>query len=133
MPPHAHIRLVELNSFVKKLIADNTQPQWITAEISEVNEHYSGHCYLELIEKDDADEHIIAKAKAAVAELVVFSDLQELLSQAQLPLPIPQDVPEWLSPVISVIPGQILAWQMALSRGLDPDKPKGLSKVTETL
>ncbi len=66
MPPHAHIRLVELNSFVKKLIADNTQPQWITAEISEVNEHYSGHCYLELIEKDDADEHIIAKAKAVI-------------------------------------------------------------------
>ncbi len=66
MPPHAHIRLVELNSFVKKLIADNTQPQWITAEISEVNEHYSGHCYLELIEKDDADEHIIARAKAVI-------------------------------------------------------------------
>ena len=66
MPPHAHIRLVELNSFVKKLIADNTQPQWITAEISEVNEHNSGHCYLELIEKDDADEHISAKAKATI-------------------------------------------------------------------
>jgi glucosamine--fructose-6-phosphate aminotransferase (isomerizing) len=76
---------------------------------------------------------IIAKAKAAVAELVVISDLQELLSQAQLPLPIPQGVPEWLSPIVSVIPGQILAWQMALSRGLDPDKPKNLSKVTETL
>ena len=76
---------------------------------------------------------IIAKAKAAVAELVVISDLQELLSQAQLPLPIPQGVPEWLAPITAVIPGQILAWQMALSRGLDPDKPKGLSKVTETL
>lgn len=66
MALHPHIRLVELNSFVKKLIADNTQPQWITAEISEVNEHYSGHCYLELIEKDDADEHIIARAKAVI-------------------------------------------------------------------
>ncbi len=63
---------------------------------------------------------------------MVISDLPELLSHAQLPLPIPQGVPEWLSPIVAVIPGQILAWQMALSRGLDPDKPKGLSKVTET-
>lgn len=75
---------------------------------------------------------IIARAKATQAELVVISDLPELLSHAQLPLPIPQGVPEWLSPIVAVIPGQILAWQMALSRGLDPDKPKGLSKVTET-
>jgi exodeoxyribonuclease VII large subunit len=66
MAKHPYIRLVELNSFVKKLIADNTQPQWITAEISEVNEHYSGHCYVELVEKDEADDRIIAKAKAVI-------------------------------------------------------------------
>jgi len=76
---------------------------------------------------------IINKANAMQAELVVISDLEEMLAQAQLPLPIPPGVPEWLSPLVAVIPGQILAWQIALSRGLDPDKPKGLSKVTETL
>jgi len=76
---------------------------------------------------------IIDKANAMQAELVVISDLEELLSQAQFALPLPSGVPEWLSPITAVIPGQILAWQMALSRGLDPDKPKGLSKVTETL
>jgi glucosamine--fructose-6-phosphate aminotransferase (isomerizing) len=76
---------------------------------------------------------IIERANAMQAEVVVISDREELLSLAQLPLPIPHGVPEWLSPVVAVIPGQILAWQMALTRGLDPDKPKGLSKVTETL
>jgi len=42
-------------------------------------------------------------------------------------------LPEWLSPIVAVIPGQILAWQIALSRGADPDRPQGLTKVTETL
>ena len=76
---------------------------------------------------------IIARAKAMEAELVVISDLSELLAAGQLALPLPMGVPEWLSPIVAVIPGQILAWQIALSCGLDPDRPKGLSKVTETL
>ena len=31
-----------------------------------------------------------------------------------------------------ILPIQQLAWRMALDRGLDPDQPRGLSKVTET-
>jgi glucosamine--fructose-6-phosphate aminotransferase (isomerizing) len=46
-------------------------------------------------------------------------------------LPVPR-VPELLAPLVSVLPGQLLAYHAALARGLDPDRPRGLTKVTET-
>lgn len=46
-------------------------------------------------------------------------------------LPVPR-FPELLSPVLAVVPGQLLAFHAARARGLDPDAPRGLSKVTET-
>jgi glucosamine--fructose-6-phosphate aminotransferase (isomerizing) len=42
------------------------------------------------------------------------------------------EVPELLAPIVSVIPGQLLAYHAALTRGLDPDCPRGIRKVTET-
>jgi exodeoxyribonuclease VII large subunit len=39
---------------------------WVTAEISEMKVNYSGHCYLELIEKDSSGESIKAKARATI-------------------------------------------------------------------
>jgi exodeoxyribonuclease VII large subunit len=39
---------------------------WVIAEISEINENYSGHCYLELIEKQPDDQNVKAKAKAII-------------------------------------------------------------------
>ena len=47
------------------------------------------------------------------------------------PLPLPA-LPEILSPLAAIVPGQLLALALALSRGLDPDRPRGLRKVTET-
>jgi glucosamine--fructose-6-phosphate aminotransferase (isomerizing) len=35
-----------------------------------------------------------------------------------------------LSPLLSVVPGQLFAAALARARGLDPDHPVGLSKVT---
>ena len=46
-------------------------------------------------------------------------------------LPVPR-LPELLSPIVSVVPGQLLALHAARARGLDPDAPRGLTKVTET-
>ena len=46
-------------------------------------------------------------------------------------LPVPR-LPELLSPLVAVVPGQLLALHAARARGLDPDAPRGLSKVTET-
>jgi glutamine---fructose-6-phosphate transaminase (isomerizing) len=42
------------------------------------------------------------------------------------------DLPEALAPIPAVVFGQQLAHALALARGLDPDAPRGLSKVTKT-
>lgn len=67
------------------------------------------------------------------AELLVISDAPEALALARTPLPMAGDVPEWLSPIPAVVPGQVLALYLALAKGLDPDTPRGLRKVTKTL
>jgi glutamine---fructose-6-phosphate transaminase (isomerizing) len=41
-------------------------------------------------------------------------------------------LPEHLLPTLEILPLQRLAWRVALERGLDPDRPRGLSKVTQT-
>ncbi len=42
------------------------------------------------------------------------------------------DLPECLTPLALVLPGQLLAEAVAVSLGLSPDRPEGLSKVTLT-
>jgi len=48
-------------------------------------------------------------------------------------LPIAAEgLPEQLHPLLEILPLQRLAWRIALDRGLDPDRPRGLAKVTHT-
>ncbi len=46
---------------------------------------------------------------------------------------LPPDVPEALSPLLEVLPFQLLALDLAIERNEDPDAPRFLRKVTETL
>jgi glucosamine--fructose-6-phosphate aminotransferase (isomerizing) len=41
-------------------------------------------------------------------------------------------LPEWLAPLGLIVPGQLLTEALARRRGIDPDSPRGLSKVTQT-
>jgi glucosamine--fructose-6-phosphate aminotransferase (isomerizing) len=41
-------------------------------------------------------------------------------------------VPELLAPLVSILSGQLLAFHAARARGLDPDRPRGILKITET-
>ncbi|HUQ77617.1 MAG TPA: SIS domain-containing protein [Patescibacteria group bacterium] len=47
-------------------------------------------------------------------------------------LPLPADLPAPLASLVTIVPGQLLAEAVARRRGLDPDAPPGLSKVTLT-
>jgi glucosamine--fructose-6-phosphate aminotransferase (isomerizing) len=67
------------------------------------------------------------------AELVIFSDQKELLEMAQTPFMLPEAVPEWLSPVVAAVPGQLFAAALTRAMGYDLDRPRGLHKVTETI
>jgi glucosamine--fructose-6-phosphate aminotransferase (isomerizing) len=47
-------------------------------------------------------------------------------------LRLPPGLREWLSPIVAVVPGQVLALHEAARRGRAIDAPVGLTKVTET-
>jgi glucosamine--fructose-6-phosphate aminotransferase (isomerizing) len=81
-----------------------------------------------------ADELVefLRKLREREAELVVISDREDALAMAQTPFPLPKGVPEWLSPLVAVVPGQIFALGLTLAKGFDPDHPRGLRKVTLT-
>lgn len=66
------------------------------------------------------------------AELIVISDDAATLAQARVPLALPGGVPEWLSPLTAIVPGQLFAMHLAHSRDYDPDHPRAIRKVTET-
>jgi glucosamine--fructose-6-phosphate aminotransferase (isomerizing) len=66
------------------------------------------------------------------AEVLVISDSPEALASARTPLALPGEVPEWLSPITAIVPGQLFAMHLAHARDYDPDRPRSLRKVTET-
>ena len=61
----------------------------------------------------------------------VQADVLRVGDAGGLPL-ITDGVPEHLLPVLEILPLQRLAWRLALDRGIDPDRPRGLAKVTST-
>jgi glucosamine--fructose-6-phosphate aminotransferase (isomerizing) len=78
-------------------------------------------------------EEMVSELESLDSELLIISDKKSLLEKAQLAFPIPGGIPEWLTPPVAVLPGQLLAMELAAAKGFDPDRPKGLHKVTETL
>lgn len=47
-------------------------------------------------------------------------------------IPVPKGLPEWLSPITAILPGQLLAYHLTKARGFDPDRPRAIHKVTLT-
>lgn len=69
-------------------------------------------------------------------ELMTIGDDQGLLNlpaskDAAFPLDL-MGIPEALSPIVGVVPGQLFALHLALARGHNPDEPRGLNKITST-
>ncbi|MBP6016970.1 MAG: SIS domain-containing protein [Candidatus Promineofilum sp.] len=66
------------------------------------------------------------------AEVIAVTDVDDLLALARVPLALPAPLPEWLSPITAIVPGQLLAMHLAQARDYDIDSPRGIHKVTET-
>jgi exodeoxyribonuclease VII large subunit len=63
----ASIKLSELNQAIRALVKQEFPDQvWVMADISEIKINASGHAYLELVEKDQKTEKIIARARATI-------------------------------------------------------------------
>jgi glucosamine--fructose-6-phosphate aminotransferase (isomerizing) len=67
------------------------------------------------------------------AELMVVSDRPAALAMARWPVPVPEGTPEWLGPIVSIVPGQLHALHLTRARGLDEERPRNLLKVTRTV
>ena len=67
-----------------------------------------------------------------LAELVVISNDKIALSLAQVPLKIPNETPEWLSPLVSILPAQLFAYNLTIAKRYNTEQPRSIRKVTET-
>ncbi len=77
-------------------------------------------------------QEMIQKLKNAGADLLIVSNDQETLAMGDCSIEIPQGVTDFTSPFLNVVSAQVFACSLAKLRGLNPDAPRGLSKVTIT-
>ena len=69
------------------------------------------------------------------AEIVAITDSgnREVAARATRVIQLPRRVPETLTPIPYIVPAQLFAASLAARKGLDPDQPRTLSKVTLTI
>ena len=72
----------------------------------------------------------VERAREAGATVVASGAAAESIRGAEYVLTSPPSSSPLLAPLLSIVPGQLFAWALARARGLDPDAPRGLSKVT---
>jgi len=77
-------------------------------------------------------KQLLTRLKTLGAETVVISSEAALLKAATRPIEVPQRIDELLSPIPYIIPAQIFAALLAEAKGLSPDRPRSLAKVTKT-
>ncbi|WP_420641114.1 SIS domain-containing protein [Candidatus Leptofilum sp.] len=66
------------------------------------------------------------------AELLIISNDTSMLMLATSPISLPADLPEWLSPLVSIIPAQLFSYHLTRVKGYNTEAPRGLNKVTRT-
>ncbi|MGD2164785.1 MAG: SIS domain-containing protein [Anaerolineae bacterium] len=65
-------------------------------------------------------------------DLLVVSNADEALALGDRALRVPEAVPEWLTPIVGIVPAQLFVYHLAWAKGWDPNEPRGLRKVTKT-
>lgn len=74
---------------------------------------------------------LLRRLRGLGARLMVLSDDEDVLHLGD-GIPLPVGVPEWLAPLVAIVPAQLFAYHLAVARGLDPEAPRNLRKVTLT-
>ncbi len=75
---------------------------------------------------------LVARLAELGVEHIVVSDRPEAIAAASLAIRLPAGVGDWLMPIVAIVPGQLLALHLALARGIDPETPRWIGKVTLT-
>lgn len=75
---------------------------------------------------------MLLKLRDARADILVVSNNSEILEMGNCSIKIPDNVNDFITPFINAMVAQIFACNLSVLKGLNPDKPRGLSKVTFT-
>jgi glucosamine--fructose-6-phosphate aminotransferase (isomerizing) len=75
-------------------------------------------------------QEAVGRVRDAGAMIVASGSAASELGPAEFTVPVPAAPLSLLGPLLSVVPGQLFAWALARAKGLDPDSPRGLAKVT---
>ena len=76
---------------------------------------------------------MINKLKDSEADILIISNNQDLLKLGNSSIEIPKECSDYVSPLFNVVVAQMFACNLSLLKGLNPDSPRGLNKVTITL
>ncbi|MGP3972841.1 SIS domain-containing protein [Streptomyces sp. 8N114] len=80
----------------------------------------------------EALQPVLERLRDRGADLVVIGR-QEEVDRASAGFALPTDgLPEELQPIVQILPLQMLAYEVTMARGQDPDAPRSLAKVTKT-
>lgn len=74
----------------------------------------------------------LPKLKERQAEAIAISNDDRVLAASRHGVRLPSGIPEWLSPLVAVVPGQMFALYLAQAKDHEIDRPRGLTKVTIT-
>ena len=67
------------------------------------------------------------------AELLAISNVPSILDLAHVSLALPGVLPEWISPLVAIVPGQLFCYHLTRAMGHDTEAPRSIAKVTRTL
>jgi glucosamine--fructose-6-phosphate aminotransferase (isomerizing) len=70
--------------------------------------------------------------EAYEVELLALSNRDEVLDLADTRVKLPASMPEWVSPLVSIVPAQLLCYHLTRAKGFSTETPRRLSKVTKT-
>jgi glucosamine--fructose-6-phosphate aminotransferase (isomerizing) len=82
--------------------------------------------------REHPDRAVFDALRADTGTSVAVSDHEDLLAAADIGVRIEPDLPEWLAPMLAVIPAQAAALRLGEITGVSVDHPHGLHKLTLT-
>jgi glucosamine--fructose-6-phosphate aminotransferase (isomerizing) len=76
---------------------------------------------------------VAARLRARRAETCILSSEQQILRLARIAIRVPGRAADAIAPPVYGVAIQVLAYYLARAKGINPDRPRGLRKVTRTL
>jgi glucosamine--fructose-6-phosphate aminotransferase (isomerizing) len=76
---------------------------------------------------------LINRLKELEADCLTITNDPDVEAISPLSLALPGDMDEMLSPIPFIVPAQLFAAMLSEAKGLDPDTPRSLSKITKTV